>query len=765
MLKMKLIKGELMIMSKTIIAKDLESLYLGNLRTVEFDLSLPEKGKFGSTFTWHSNDERFITNQGVVTRPEYGKGDRVIPLTVTAKYKEFEASKIYKVNVLEEENDIQIEQIFPVNLQKVVGESFYLPQAVAVKTTNQEIFSHPVVWTDEEELILEKPGNYSFSGQIKDTAYEVTATVSIVLEKPVIPEKHKQIAAFPMKSVRLTNHSMLKEAQDRRLEFLLSVDDNQMLYNFRMASGLSTKGAQEMIGWDSPDSLLKGHTTGHYLSALALCYGATGNKEIYQKLNYMIQELSYVQKAFEKNPAIHSGFLSAYTEEQFDLLEEYTPYPAIWAPYYTLHKLFAGLLDSYRIGGITEGLAIADKLGDWTYHRLNRLPHQQLKKMWSMYIAGEFGGMNESLAQLYEYTGKKEHLKTAKLFDNDRLFFPMEQKIDALGSLHANQHIPQIIGALKIYDQTKEDAYFQIADFFWKSVTSAHIYSIGGTGDGEMFQQPHLIGSKIDEHTAETCASYNLLKLTKELYEYEPTVEKMDYYERTMINHILSSTDHECNGGSTYFMPTSPGSKKGFDVENSCCHGTGLENHFKYGESIFFSNEENLVVNLFVSSRLSDERTGLTVDMDYDENEPEKVSFQLTFIDRAFNVRIPYWSKKIIAVWVNETIISYTEKDGYLVIEGLNNGDRVSIEFDIHFRLEETPDRKELFSLAYGPYILAVLSDKESFIEFDQSQLETTALQAIKKETGTLNFSLNDLFFTPLAKVNEEHYHLYLKKS
>jgi DUF1680 family protein len=301
----------------------------------------------------------------------------------------------------------------------------------------------------------------------------------------------------------------------------------------------------------------------------------------------MIAELNRVQQAFTANQDIHDGFLSAYSEKQFDLLEKFKPYPEIWAPYYTLHKIFAGLLDSYRIAGIDQALTIADKLGDWVYKRLSKLSHEHLKKMWGMYIAGEFGGMNGSLAELYTYTRKETHLQAAKFFDNDRLFFPMEQKIDALGSLHANQHIPQVIGAMKIFSATKEKKYYTIASFFWHSVVQAHLYTIGGTGEGEMFRQPYKIGTYLSDNTAETCASYNMLKLTKALYAYDPDVTYMDYYERAMFNHILSTTDHEGLGASTYFMPTRPGGQKQFDDENSCCHGTGLENHFKYADAVY----------------------------------------------------------------------------------------------------------------------------------------------------------------------------------
>ncbi len=736
-----------------IVEKDIEALYLGNLRTVEFDLNLPAEGKYGSLIRWATKDDRFITTDGKVTRPSYGKGDRVIQLTATFEYDGYSDSKVYDAKVLEEENDIVVEEVFPVHLVREVGQAFYLPQVVAIKTDKGEVIAHSVTWPEGEKVSYDATGTYTLTGFVKDTEYDFTAEIEVQKDVETTHVREKLLSPFSIHEVRLTGDSMVKQAQDRRLQFLLSVDDDQMLYNFREAAGLDTQGAPEMIGWDSPDSLLKGHTTGHYLSALALCYGCTGNDKILAKLTYMIAELNKVQLAFEADEKYHYGFISGYSEEQFDLLEEYVPYPQIWAPYYTLHKIFAGLLDAYEIAGNETALVMADKLGDWTYDRLSRLPHEQLKKMWGMYIAGEFGGMNESLAALYLHTKKPEHLAAAQLFDNDRLFFPMEQQVDALGALHANQHIPQILGSLRIYDASMVDKYYQIADFFWESIINSHIYSIGGTGDTEMFQQPYAIGRKIGEHTAETCASYNMLKLTKELYEYEPTPAKMDYYERTMLNHILSSTDHEGIGGSTYFMPTDPGAQKGFDIENSCCHGTGLENHFKYVESIFYQSPEVVEVDLFVSATLKNDLVDL--EMTVDENGPENVVIKVNALDRQLAIRDPYWSKGQVVITIDgETVTPKLDNGHYLISPA--SGSTVKVHFQANPRLEATPDVAEIVSLGYGPYILAAVNEGTDYLTIQD-------LSGVTKASDSLTFSCHDLTFKPLAQINHEHYHVYLK--
>ena len=340
----------------------------------------------------------------------------------------------------------------------------------------------------------------------------------------------------------------------------------------------------------------------------------------------MIEELGKCQDAMEASGKFNYGFLSGYSEEQFDKLEEFVPYPKIWAPYYTLHKIMAGLIDCYELGENERALEIVSKLGDWVYNRLSKLSKEHLNKMWGMYIAGEFGGMNEVMARLYTFTGKEIHLEAAKLFDNDKLFYPMACNVDTLGGvhglntrrgMHANQHAPQVLGALKTYEANKDPYYYDVAKNFWDMVVSSHIYNIGGTGSGEMFKPPNVIAKYITDKTAETCVTYNMLKLTRELFFYSPDAKYMDYYERAFYNHILASQDQSGPvGGSTYFMPLFPGLRKRFDTRgNTCCHGTGLENHIKYQESIYFQSNDSstLYVNLYIPSVLDWREKGIKV--------------------------------------------------------------------------------------------------------------------------------------------------------
>lgn len=748
-----------------IVQMDMDSLYLGNLNTVEFDIRLPKRGNYGSKITWKSGDTRFINEDGGVKRPQYGKGKRVISLYATFQYGYVVKEKIYQVTVLEEENKIKISKIFPIQLHSQRGKVVYLPSVAVIETKEQEVISHSVSWEKGDEQIFDEIGTVEIKGVLVDTVIPVTAKVTVELEDKVEKMEAKtKINYFKYSDVSLIEGTEFKAAQNRTFEFLMNVNDDEMLYNFRKASALDTLGAMEMIGWDSPESLLRGHTTGHYLSALALCYATTVDSKCKEKAEYMVYSLEQCQIAFGKNPNFHQGFLSGYSEEQFDLLEKFTRYPEIWAPYYTLHKILAGLLDCYNLVGIKTALKIADKLGDWVYSRLSKLSNKTLKKMWGIYIAGEFGGINDSLAELYKITKKHEHLIAAKLFDNDRLFFPMKEKIDALGGLHANQHIPQILGALKIFEASEEKRYYDIALFFWQTVINGHIYSIGGTGEGEMFHKHNKIGGVISDNTAETCASYNMLKLTKELYLYNPTVDFMDYYERTMFNHILASGDCKPTGGSTYFMPLAPGHKKSFDFENSCCHGTGMENHFKYPEAIYFYKEDTLFVNIFVSSCLNWRKQEVQLTQTVDEANPGKVKIKVKG-NQPFTLKIrkPYWCINGYHVEINrkEEAVSLGS-DGYLSINrSWSEEDEFVLNFDCRLRLEATPDKKDVVSLAYGPYILVALSEEKDYLRLPLTE-ESLKDELIKAANELIFYYPKEkLTFIPLSRVHHEAYHAY----
>lgn len=749
--------------AKERIRKDIEALYLGNLNTVEFDLNLPSKGKFGSDIKWKSGHERFLDEQGHVKRPPYGTGDRTISLWGEFSCEGVQVTKEYKVCILEEKPQIEVAEVRPLKMEAQKEAVCYLPYVAVIRTKDGKTLAHRVNWKQGDRRIYTQTGQVEEKGELDGLDVPVSCSVNVCesLKKEYM-DTAPVMEYFDHGEAALEKDSRFYTAQQEMQEFLMQTDDDQMLYNFRAACGLDLHGAEPMTGWDAPECHLKGHTTGHYLSGLALCYKAGRNERIKEKAVYMIQELGKCQDAFAKMPGIQEGFLSGYTEEQFDKLEEYTPYPEIWAPYYTLHKILAGLLDCYEFAGIGQALEIAEKLGEWTYRRLSRLSRETRLKMWAMYIAGEYGGMNDVMARLYRITGKEEFLETAKYFDNDKLFLPMEQKVDALDNFHANQHIPQIIGAMEVFRAAGEKKYYDIAEYFWNAVTSHHLYVIGGTGENEMFHGPDCIGELLTRHTAESCASYNMLKLTKELYRYEPHKEMLDYYERTMTNHILGGREHGTTGETVYFTPLGPGCHKEFLHENSCCHGTGLESHFKYADMIYSHQGRDVYVNLFVTSTLDWETEGIHIRQEAAMEQPGNVL--VTTESRAgfcMLIRIPDWSSEEGALWIDgEKQKEIQSRKGWMLVEVPEGRHEIRVVFPCGFHVEHTPDRPELCALLYGPYVLAALSERQDFLELDLDPQK--AEEKISRDG--LEFHYQDLTWKPLFDIDEEAFQVYWKQ-
>ncbi|MEG3028947.1 MAG: glycoside hydrolase family 127 protein [Oscillospiraceae bacterium] len=745
---------------------DLEKIYLGNLGTVDCDLCFPTEGENGSHFSWTSSAEYLVAKDGKVTRPQYGAGNRTVALTVTAELEGCIKTREFSANILEKEYNATVIYGYDINLVTAVGKCPKLPAVAIIKNDRQEDAVVSVKWDIPKETDYSKEGTFTVKGSVKDGVF-VAAQVTVTDDEEILCphlDKTKRATAFGLEETTLEKGSDFYKAMERNLQFMLSVNDDSMLYNFRVAAGLDTKNAVPMTGWEAPECNVKGHTTGHYLSGLALCYGATGDKKIKEKLDYMVSQLLECRQGMAKRGDCKPGFLSAYSEEQFDLLEKYTTYPTIWAPYYTLHKIMAGLRDCYLYGHNHQALEMYRALGEWVYNRLSPLSETQRSRMWSMYIAGEYGGMNEVMADLYEITGEERFLIASRYFDNEKLYLPMLQNIDALGNLHANQHIPQIIGALRQFSVTGEKSYYTIAENFWNMVTGAHIYSIGGTGETEMFKAAGAIGEYITEQTAESCASYNMLKLTGALFAYNPRVEYMDYYEKTMYNHILSCGDiTEANGGSTYFMPTSPGAKKSFNlVENTCCHGTGMENHFKYQENIYFHNEDEIYVNLYLNSELNWQKKSTRVSMSVEEGA-DNITAKLR-VNTKENIKIklrkPYWAQGFRVVVQGETI-EYLPENGYITIAVLGENTDIWVSFLCNPWLCRTPDKPQIASICYGPYVLAALSESKEYLKFEVD--DRTIAQKLRRESAG-EYYIGKTKFVPFCHVDcHQSYHLYVK--
>lgn len=745
--------------SSEIIQQDLDAIYIGNLNTLDNDLILPKKGKNGSLFTWESGEDRFITSEGKVHRPLYGMGNRKVTLTVTASYQGQVARKEFIATVLQKTKENIVTFVQPVVLSASLGSKATLPSVVIADTKDGRRMTLPVIWETLEPAKEET--TLTIEGQVEGTPIKALAEIHYQKNLSAKKGPDKKASFFPLSRVRLKEGTLFYNYQQLMISYLLGLDDDQLLYNFRQAAGLDTKGAPPMTGWDEESCKLKGHTTGHYLSAIALAWAATGRQEFLDKINYMVEELDKCQQALAKSGKYHYGFFSAYSEDQFDLLEVYTKYPEIWAPYYTLDKIMSGLYDCHVLAENETAKSMLDKMGDWVYKRLSRLPKEQLDTMWAMYIAGEFGGMLGTMVKVYELTGKENHLKAAKLFENQKLFYPMSENYDTLEDMHANQHIPQIMGAMDLYRASGEEIWWKIAKNFWNIVTDGHTYCIGGVGETEMFHRANTSCSYLSDKAAESCASYNMLRLTGQLFEYSLSGNLMDYYDKTLRNHILTSSSHKSDGGTTYFMPLGPGQHKEFFLsENSCCHGTGMESRFRYMEHIFAYNEKSLYINLLIDSLLLDEKGNALLELQSNKTEDLIEIHCHKDPGKDLKIHIPAWGQKDFKVYVNGSLHADTGlHDGYLTIEKARAGDTIQLELPMEFRLLNNNSDSRFVNLAYGPYIMASLSRERDF-------LPAPALDEIHPLSREMVFQdAKGRKIIPLPRVDLEAYHVYFHRN
>ena len=528
---------------------------------------------------------------------------------------------------------------------------------------------------------------------------------AIVAAAVPAPMKVARVAEpFEMSDVRLLD-GPFRDAMLRDQKYLLALDPERLLHNFRVNVGLPSS-AQPLGGWETPDCEIRGHCLGHYLSALSLMYASTGDARFKQRADYLVGELAKCQ---EKSPAagFHEGYLSAFPESFMDRVEQGKP---VWVPWYTLHKIMAGLLDANQHCGNAQALDVLVKMADWAKFRVDRLSREQMQKS----LNTEHGGMNEVLANLYAVTGNTNYLQLSAAFNQAKILDPLAHGEDRLNGLHANTQIPKIIGATREYELTGDPQFLTAATTFWDAVALHRSYVIGGDSDHEHFFSTNDFAKHLSTDTCETCNTYNMLKLTRELFSLAPDAAKMDFYERGLYNHILASQDPE-TGMFVYLMSLKPGHFKTYSTpENSfwCCVGTGMENHSKYGDTIYFHDADSLWVNLFIASELSWPEKNLVVrqetkfperDFTVLKIKSEKpVSFQL-------KIRHPAWAASSLSVSVNGKKQSDVSTHGsYLTLSReWHDGDKIEIHFPMALHTEFLPGVSNEVALLYGPIVLA----------------------------------------------------------
>lgn len=711
-----------------------------------------------------------------------------------------------------------IQQAPEISVQTPQGTVPRLPWQIQVTYADGTREWRQVKWTnslreiEEEQAALPAGSTYVVKGYIigdntTENGYPLEAAVEVVegaWETPGLVAK-----PLPLGDVKLIGNNRLTGNRDLDIRNLLSLDITQQLYNYRDTYGLSTEGYTESDGWDSPETKLKGHGSGHYMSALAFAYASTDDpvhkEALKANISRMVDELRACQEltfVFDKKLGRYReardlapeaelvkmkgtwdafreykkdctrygyGYINAIPAQHPVLIENYTAYnnfSGVWAPYYSIHKQLAGLIDiALQIDDeqiAAKALLIAKDMGLWVWNRLHYRTYVNAEgtkaerqarpgnryEMWNMYIAGEVGGMQESLSRLSDMvsdTLEKERLaEAARYFDSPAFYEPLSRNIDDIRTRHANQHIPMIVGALKSYEVAGDPRYYNIASNFWEMIQGRYAYAMGGVGNGEMFRQPYsqmmsMNTSVMSDRSGnlfpnpdinETCCAYNLAKLTMALNAFYPDDARyMDYYERVLYNQLVGSV-HPEEYGVCYQYAVGMNASKPFGSEtpqSTCCGGTGAENHVKYQEAAYFTNENTLWVALYLPTRVR----WAAMDVEFVQECSWPAEESVIRIEKggrfAMKLRVPYWATKGFNIKLNGKSVAKTYNScSYVEIpeRDWKAGDKVEVKMPFDAHIHFGPDKMDLAAtginevrtpfepmwegaIMYGPLVMA----------------------------------------------------------
>ena len=700
--------------------------------------------------------------------------------------------------------------------------------------------------TEEEEAALPSGSVYTVQGFVlgdntSEDGFPVEACVAVVAGKAAVPAQEPVARPLPLGRVRLIGDNRLTANRDLDVRNLLSLDITQMLYNYRDTYGLPTDGYTEAAGWDSPTTKLKGHGSGHYMSALAFAYAGTDDpalrRALMDRISRMVDELRACQELtfawdnklgryreardlvpeaefgkldgtwaafdmYKKDCRSYGyGYLNAIPAQHPVLIEKYAPYnneKGVWAPYYTIHKQLAGLVDIATIVDdpviAAKALLIAKDMGLWVWNRLHYRTYVKTDgdkaerrarpgnryEMWNMYIAGEVGGMQEVLSRLAGLVSDPEEkahlLEAAGCFDSPAFYGPLSRNIDDIRTRHANQHIPMIVGALNLYLQGGNPDYYLIASHFWHLIQGRYAYATGGVGNAEMFREPYSQmqsmntnvqtdrdGNRVsDPDINETCCAYNLAKLTKDLNGYNPDDARyMDYYERVLYNQIVGSV-HPHEYGVCYHYAVGLNAAKPFgspSPQETCCGGTGAENHVKYQEAAYFVSDNTLWVALYLPTVANWDEKGVSLRQECAWPAESSVITVEKGGRFTLKLRVPYWATEGFGVKVNGRKLRAAYRPcSYVEIpeREWKAGDRVEVTMPFAKHLYFGPDKMDLavtgengaetpFApmwegvLMYGPLVMATpdITDWDQ-AEFDlHPDLREIVLHGHTSDTGT----------------------------
>ena len=527
---------------------------------------------------------------------------------------------------------------------------------------------------------------------------------------PVRPDLGVSAYPFDLASVRLTA-GRWRDNQSRTVNYLRFVDVDRLLYNFRANHGRSVGGAAPTGGWDAPNFPFRTHMQGHFLTAWAQARAALGDTVCRDKADRMVAGMAECQAA--------NGYLSGFPESDFTALEARTLTNGN-VPYYCIHKTLAGLLDVWRLIGNTLARDVLLRLAGWVDTRTARLTGSQMQAM----LGTEFGGMNEVLADIYQQTGDARWLAVAQRFDHAAVFDPLAAGTDRLNGLHANTQVPKWVGAVREYKATGTTRYRDIGLNAWNITTGAHTYAIGGNSQAEHFRAPNAIAGYLTNDTCEHCNTYNMLKLTRELWLTDPgRAAYFDFYERALINHLIGAQNPaDSHGHITYFTPLRPGGRRGVGpawgggtwstdyASFWCCQGTGIETNTKLMDSIYFFNGTTLTVNLFTPSVLTLADRGITVTQStaYPASDTTTLTLSGTMTGSwSIRVRIPGWTSGA-TLTVNGVTQNVAATPGsYATVTRVwAAGDVLTVRLPMRVIMQPAADNPAVQAVTYGPVVL-----------------------------------------------------------
>jgi hypothetical protein len=522
-----------------------------------------------------------------------------------------------------------------------------------------------------------------------------------------------EVVSFRVVPFSLTEVKLLKgpflHATELDEQTLLSYEPDRLLSKFYSEAGLKPK-AEHYMGWEN--ETIAGHSLGHYLSACSMMYQTTGDTAFLARVNYIVSEMKKLQDADG------NGYLGAFPNGKKILETEVAKgnirsqgfdLNGIWVPFYTEHKMMAGLRDAYHYCSNSTALEVEKRFADWLYGIVSPLNDEQVQNM----LKCEHGGISETLADLYADTKDKKYLKLSGIFYQKAVLDPLKEGKDILPGRHCNTNIPKLIALSRLYELTGDTSDRKAAEFFWNTVVYHHSYVTGGNGNNEYFGPADKLRNQLGENTTESCNVYNMLKLTEHLFEWEAAANVADFYERALFNHILS-TQNPVDGHVTYNLSLDMGGFKYFQdpLDLTCCIGTGMENHSKYGRNIYYHNDNELFLFQFIASELTWKEKGIVIiqNTKYPEEQGASLEFKCDKPQKfTLQIRYPFWAKDGVGICLNGKPLHIKAHPGsFIPVERTwKTGDKVEVKLPFTLRLESMPDDSSRVAIMYGPLVMA----------------------------------------------------------